>query len=280
MQGLGPLPGDLVWIRRRRWRVERVRHDRHVVRLDVAARDRRLTFLSPFDRALTRAGAASPRRVRPQEALARLASLVARTDDIRMPSAAIDAAADILPHQLEPAMAMLAGRSRLLIADEVGLGKTVQAGLIVAELLRRDAAARVIVTGAGRPARAVDPRAATPIPRHVPGRGSRGPRRAIARGRVRRQSLATLRRLDCLAGLPEATPRRRVHAARSLGPCRHRRSPRPVRRLGPVRTRSAIDLPRPPRRPAHRHAAWRRRGAVRAADQPGPAGVGEFRLRV
>ena len=44
------VPGDLVWIRQRRWRVERVRRDRHVVRLDVANRDARLTFLAPFDR--------------------------------------------------------------------------------------------------------------------------------------------------------------------------------------------------------------------------------------
>jgi superfamily II DNA or RNA helicase len=42
-------------------------------------------------------------------------------------------------------MAMLAGRSRVLIADEVGLGKTVQAGLVIAELSRRDIALRIIV---------------------------------------------------------------------------------------------------------------------------------------
>lgn len=145
MHGLVPLPGDLVWIRRRRWRVERVRRDHHVVRLDVAARDRRLTFLSPFDRALTRAGSPTPRRVRPQEALARLAHLIAHADDVRVPSAAVDASADILPHQLEPVMAVLAGESRLLIADEVGLGKTVQAGLVIAELMRREGATRVLV---------------------------------------------------------------------------------------------------------------------------------------
>ena len=63
MHGLLPLPGDLVWIRRRRWRVERARRDRHVVRLDVAARDRRLTFLSPFDRVVrARARAAAAPR--------------------------------------------------------------------------------------------------------------------------------------------------------------------------------------------------------------------------
>jgi len=145
MHGPVPLPGDLVWIRRRRWRVERVRRDRHVVCLDVAARDRRLTFLSPFDRVFTVAGAPSPRRVRPQEATARLAHLIASSGDIRVPSALVSARAEILPFQIEPAMAMLAGHTRVLLADEVGLGQTIQAGLIVAELRRRDPSVRIIV---------------------------------------------------------------------------------------------------------------------------------------
>ena len=145
MHGPVPLPGDLVWIRRRRWRVERVRRDRHVVCLDVAARDRRLTFLSPFDRVFTVAGAPPIRRVRAQEARARLAYLISSSSDIRLPGAIVHASVDILPYQLEPAMAMLAGQSRLLLADEVGLGKTIQAGLIVAELARRDPAVRIII---------------------------------------------------------------------------------------------------------------------------------------
>lgn len=140
-----PLPGDLVWIRRRRWRVERVRRDRHVVCLDVAARDRTLTFLAPFDRVFAAAGAKSPRRVRPQQALARLARVIATAGDVRVPSALVSAHADILPYQLEPAMAMLAGSTRVLLADEVGLGKTIQAGLVIAELARRDATVRVII---------------------------------------------------------------------------------------------------------------------------------------
>ena len=53
---------------------------------------------------------------------------------------------DLLPHQLEPALAVGHGRgTRVLIADEVGLGKTVQAALIVAELKSRGAASRVLV---------------------------------------------------------------------------------------------------------------------------------------
>jgi len=53
---------------------------------------------------------------------------------------------DLLPHQLEPALAILRGLgSRVLLADEVGLGKTIQAGLVCAELLVRGAIDRVLV---------------------------------------------------------------------------------------------------------------------------------------
>ena len=53
---------------------------------------------------------------------------------------------DLLPHQLEPAMALVRGLgSRLLLADAVGLGKTIQAALVVAELLARGAAERVLI---------------------------------------------------------------------------------------------------------------------------------------
>jgi superfamily II DNA or RNA helicase len=45
------------------------------------------------------------------------------------------ASVDLLPFQLEPALAMLRhARLRLVLADEVGLGKTIQAGLILGEL--------------------------------------------------------------------------------------------------------------------------------------------------
>src|SRR5688572_22296097 len=51
-----------------------------------------------------------------------------------------------MPHQLEPALAVVRGLgSRLLLADEVGLGKTIQAGLVVAELTARRAVHRVLV---------------------------------------------------------------------------------------------------------------------------------------
>jgi superfamily II DNA or RNA helicase len=60
--------------------------------------------------------------------------------------AAATAAIDLLPHQLQPALAVVHGLGcRLLLADDVGLGKTIEAGAIVAELRARGAADRVLI---------------------------------------------------------------------------------------------------------------------------------------
>jgi len=58
---------------------------------------------------------------------------------------------DLLPFQLEPALALICGHaSRFLLADEVGLGKTIQAGLMLSELRLRGRCERaLIVTPAG-----------------------------------------------------------------------------------------------------------------------------------
>jgi superfamily II DNA or RNA helicase len=53
--------------------------------------------------------------------------------------------ARILPYQLAPAVAMAGGAARVLLADEVGLGKTIQAGWIVSDLLAREYTARILV---------------------------------------------------------------------------------------------------------------------------------------
>ncbi len=145
MHGVLPLPGDEVWIRQRRWRVERAWRDRHVVRLDVASRDRRITFLTPFDQPVLRSGRRRLRRVRRQQAAARAAELIAGAPDLRLPTTAITARLDVLPYQLAPVLAAIAGHTRLLLADDVGLGKTIQAGLIVAELVRREPAPRILL---------------------------------------------------------------------------------------------------------------------------------------
>ena len=60
--------------------------------------------------------------------------------------AAARADVDLLPHQLEPALAVVRhGARRLLLADAVGLGKTIEAGLVLAELRARSALDRALV---------------------------------------------------------------------------------------------------------------------------------------
>jgi superfamily II DNA or RNA helicase len=51
-----------------------------------------------------------------------------------------------MPHQLDPALAIVRhGATRMLIADAVGLGKTIQAGMILLELAARDVDLRALV---------------------------------------------------------------------------------------------------------------------------------------
>jgi superfamily II DNA or RNA helicase len=142
-----PAPGSLVIIRQRRWQVLKAHRDRQYVWLDV--HDRHVhatrTFVAPFDRPRGAAPTARWRRARAQHAAARFAGLIARTPGWREPAAAIDAGVTIVGYQLEPALAVLAGDRRVLIADEVGLGKTIQAGLIVAELARRLGSLRALI---------------------------------------------------------------------------------------------------------------------------------------
>ena len=61
-------------------------------------------------------------------------------------SAAAECDISFLPYQLEPALAMLCdGHTRILIADAVGLGKTVQAGLILHQLSAEYAGFRALI---------------------------------------------------------------------------------------------------------------------------------------
>jgi superfamily II DNA or RNA helicase len=104
------------------------------------------TFLLPFDRAV--AADTQPRiRCGGRRMFVRaLCDRLLASAPFGGLRTALRAAIDLKPFQVEPALALLRhGRLRLLIADDVGLGKTIQAGLILAELSERHPGLRAIV---------------------------------------------------------------------------------------------------------------------------------------
>src|SRR5688572_17725769 len=151
MQNLTTMVGDCVRVRRQRWRVIRIRaydNCRLVTLSGVGPQNHGLErrVLVPFDRiepvrTRRRIRHVSTRRWRDE-----CGRLIAEAGDADALRTARTAGIDLLPHQLEPALAVVRGlASRLLIADEVGLGKTIQAGLIASELSARGAVERALV---------------------------------------------------------------------------------------------------------------------------------------
>lgn len=137
--------GDLVWIRKDRWWIDRLRVAGNVRVLDVKGPNVRRTFLAPFDRPWTEHQRERLRHVQWPHARARLLAWAAHSHAIRTLLSALDANVEILPFQLEAALAFIGGSRRVLVADAVGLGKTIQAGLVIAETMRRTVNAFVLV---------------------------------------------------------------------------------------------------------------------------------------
>ena len=103
-------------------------------------------FLEPFD-IVTPVGEAVRWRSAPRSSLG---EFVTRWATAGWPGGllvgAIDGSVDVMPHQLLPALAVATGRAtRVLLADAVGMGKTIEAGLVIRELQSCGAASRVLV---------------------------------------------------------------------------------------------------------------------------------------
>lgn len=151
-----PRPGAVASIRHERWLIARAEQTANVARVEAirlgAATALPVTFFAPFDDIVisgTPQRTLRPRRVRRQRWRAELAALRAHAAHVRLPLAALPAAIDVLPYQLEPVFALRDGHRRVLLADAVGLGKTIQAGLVIAELLRRREATRIVIATPG-----------------------------------------------------------------------------------------------------------------------------------
>lgn len=151
----GPPPvGRHVRIRGERWTVERTGNLGACTIVDVRGSDadnrhRRATFVLPFETCELVHHALRPKKVtrRGWRRLARQVLGRCTPSPLALRCAAT-ARFEPLPFQLEPALACVRGdATRVLLADAVGLGKTIQAGLIVAEVLerRRDARALIVV---------------------------------------------------------------------------------------------------------------------------------------
>jgi superfamily II DNA or RNA helicase len=150
-------PGHIIRARGESWIVHRLVAGPDGSVLDVRGRgpDNRgihASFLLPFEPIERLPSSDAPRIVRPRTwqraARSILAAATPSYDALRSPA---HAALTVLPFQLEPALAVVRGlAARILIADDVGLGKTIQAGLIISELLERRPDSHIlVVTPAG-----------------------------------------------------------------------------------------------------------------------------------
>ena len=143
--------GGIVKARGRRWKVLRI-----VAGMDCSIVDLqpvepnghagRATLLAPFDRIVPEASSTRPRTVGARRWKYGLRAMIAAAAPADGLQPAAWARIALHPYQLEPALAVVRdGATRVLLADEVGLGKTIQAGLIISALVARGQASRVLV---------------------------------------------------------------------------------------------------------------------------------------
>lgn len=143
--------GDRVRVRGRRWTIRAVTHAPDCSALALAADTpladarRHLTVLVPFDRPVAIAPRCAPRAVRPRHWLHAADRILLDAHPYGGFGAIARASIRLLPYQLVPALSILEGTARVLVADEVGLGKTIQAGILLCELASTSESFRALV---------------------------------------------------------------------------------------------------------------------------------------
>jgi superfamily II DNA or RNA helicase len=140
--------GTRVLIRGRRWTITDVTRTPEcaALRLQGIEHDRVGTLIAPFDRPIRIDADPRPRAVRPRRWLHQLDRALLELHPFGSLRAAAQAPIRLLAYQLEPALAVFRdGTSRVLVADGVGLGKTIQAGILLLELRHRLESARALV---------------------------------------------------------------------------------------------------------------------------------------
>ncbi len=136
-------PGAIVIARGERWRVHACLGHADCAEVHLANAARSTVLLAPIDRFRLVESEWRVRAVRVRRWAAKLREYATR---YRVEGLRVDRVrARVLPYQLAPALAAAAGHARLLLADEVGLGKTIQAGWIVADAIGRNADARILI---------------------------------------------------------------------------------------------------------------------------------------
>ena len=153
-------PGMRVLVRGQEWLVDKVEPNslgNHAVSctgISALVRDMTATFLDDLD-TITPVDPVKTRFI--PDTSARAAKSHLFIESLLRATAPTDArihvgnkaAMDSLPYQLVPAKKALAQpRQRILIADAVGLGKTLEAGILMSELIKRRKGRRILVVTA------------------------------------------------------------------------------------------------------------------------------------
>ena len=139
--------GDHLRVRGQRWTLRDLTAWPACTELRLSSpRQSSFSVLAPFDRPTAGVKPLGTRTVHARRCLHVLRRAAASTAPFGGALAASRATVNLLAHQLEPMLAMVRhGVARLLVADAVGLGKTIQAGLILLELAAREAGFRALI---------------------------------------------------------------------------------------------------------------------------------------